>query len=188
METRIPAGDAVDLLGREGVGAPPARTEPLFGPSDASPFDDRAPLTPWVEAERWLTAASTVWLATVRPDGRPHAVPVFALWVDGALFVTLRPTSRKGRNLAANPQVSVIVSSEELELVLEGRAERVREVGALRRLTGVLAERFGWRLAVAGDGVVVDPDLPGEPEYGIYCVVPRVSFGFAGSSATRWSW
>ncbi|AUS81242.1 pyridoxamine 5'-phosphate oxidase [Actinoalloteichus sp. AHMU CJ021] len=188
METDIPADDAADLVSWEEGGGPPSRTEPLFGPSDASPFDAQAPLTPWSEAERRLAAASTVWLVTTRPDGRPHAVPVFAVWVDGALFVTLRPGSRKGRNLAVNPQVSVIVSSDELELVLEGRAERVREVRGLRRVGDALAGRFGWRLAVADDGVVTDPDLPGEPEYGIYGVVPRVSFGFAEVSATRWSW
>src|SRR5258707_12744264 len=28
----------------------------------------------------------TCWLATVRPDGRPHVMPLGVLWVDGAFY------------------------------------------------------------------------------------------------------
>jgi pyridoxamine 5'-phosphate oxidase-like protein len=36
-------------------------------------------------AERQLHEARLFWLATVRPEGRPH-VPLIAVWVDGALY------------------------------------------------------------------------------------------------------
>jgi hypothetical protein len=32
------------------------------------------------------TAPATYWLATVRPDGRPHVMPILAVWVNGMLF------------------------------------------------------------------------------------------------------
>ena len=38
----------------------------------------------WADVEARLEAATRVWLATVRPDGRPHTVPVDGLWQDGA--------------------------------------------------------------------------------------------------------
>jgi hypothetical protein len=27
------------------------------------------------------------WLATTRPDGRPHLMPVIAFWIDGAIHI-----------------------------------------------------------------------------------------------------
>jgi nitroimidazol reductase NimA-like FMN-containing flavoprotein (pyridoxamine 5'-phosphate oxidase superfamily) len=61
--------------------------------------EDTTP-TPWTEARQRLADADSYWLATVRPDGLPHLVPVLAVWVDGALHFVASPTSRKARNLA----------------------------------------------------------------------------------------
>src|ERR1041385_3338351 len=49
------------------------------------------------------TADLTFFVATVRPDGRPHSAGVGALWVDDALYFTGGPGARRSRNLAANP-------------------------------------------------------------------------------------
>jgi PPOX class probable F420-dependent enzyme len=73
------------------------------------------PPLPPDEARRRLAAARVAILATVRADGRPHAVPiVFA--VDGdRLYSIADPKPKNGldllrhRNVAANPAVSVLV-------------------------------------------------------------------------------
>ena len=64
------------------------------------------------------------FLATVRPDGRPHSAGVGATWVDGALYFTSGPSTLKSRNLAANPACSVSVRLRGIDLVLEGEAHR----------------------------------------------------------------
>jgi hypothetical protein len=74
-----------------------------------------------------MRAASNYWLATVGPDGRPHARPVDGVWVDGALCVGGLPETRWVRNLMANPLVSVNLSSEAEAIILEGIAELVTE-------------------------------------------------------------
>ena len=46
-----------------------------------------------------LRAAMSYWIATTRPDGRPHAAPVWGVWLDDALwFGTM---GQKVRNLDA---------------------------------------------------------------------------------------
>lgn len=45
-----------------------------------------------------------IWLATVRPDGRPHLVPVWFLW-DGATILIFSKPNQKMRNLRADPHV-----------------------------------------------------------------------------------
>ena len=42
------------------------------------------------------------WVMTVRPDGRPHAMPVWGIWLDGRYFFSTARTSRKASNLAEN--------------------------------------------------------------------------------------
>jgi Pyridoxamine 5'-phosphate oxidase len=48
------------------------------------------------------TAPATYWLATVRPDGRPHVMPILAVWVNGMLFFAAGQGTRKARNRMLN--------------------------------------------------------------------------------------
>jgi hypothetical protein len=71
----------------------------------------------------------TSWLATTRPDGRPHLMPVITTWIDDAIHLIVGEGTRKGRNLAADGRCVVATSSTTLpsiDLVLEGRLEPVR--------------------------------------------------------------
>ena len=38
------------------------------------------------EAERRLTVAHDYWCATVCPDGRPHVMPVWGVWLGGRMY------------------------------------------------------------------------------------------------------
>ena len=46
----------------------------------------------------------TSWLATTRPNGRPHLMPVIATWIDDAIHLIVGEGTRKGRNLARDPR------------------------------------------------------------------------------------
>jgi PPOX class probable F420-dependent enzyme len=45
-----------------------------------------------------------IWLSTVRPDGRPHVVPVWFLWT-GEYFLIFSKPDQKIRNLKQNTAV-----------------------------------------------------------------------------------
>src|SRR5260370_23281155 len=100
---------------------------------------------PW-SRPRDLLAASTpkpstpFFLGTSRPDGRPHAAGIGALWLDGDLYFTSGPGTRKARNLAANPACTISVRLEDIDLVLEGDATRVTDRTTLEQLAGLYAE------------------------------------------------
>ena len=56
-----------------------------------------------------LEAATSLALATVRPDGRPHVDPVWFYW-DGEAFVVLtKPHAQKVRNLLSEPRAMVSI-------------------------------------------------------------------------------
>src|SRR5689334_7792282 len=62
---------------------------------------DPAGMLPWSWAEALLSAAINYWVGTTRPNGRPHAVPIWGVWLDTAFWFEGGPTTRRGRNLAA---------------------------------------------------------------------------------------
>ncbi|MDF2704471.1 pyridoxamine 5'-phosphate oxidase family protein [Nonomuraea muscovyensis] len=167
---------------------PTPLAELLFGEADATPMStDATTVKPWSQARACLDAAPKAWLSTVRPDGRPHTMPVMPVWADGAPCLATRPASRKGRNLAGNPHTVLAVSGADLDLALEGIATRLRDPGPLREVAGAFLAKYGWRFEIR-DGAVFDDGLPGSPEYAFYRVTPVRAYGYGadGLTATRW--
>jgi len=151
---------------------------------------DSRPQTTWADVRRRLAEARTYWLATVRPDGRPHVMPLLAVWLDGALHFVASGTSRKARNLALSPRCVVTASDPALDLVLEGKAVKVRDEARLHRLAEAYASKYGWPVTVH-DGAFQGEGAPtaGPPPYEVYEVVPSVAFGFGTDeslNAMRW--
>ena len=143
--------------------------------------------TPWGEARERLANPDkerNSWLATVRPDGRPHLMPVIAFWFDDALHFVAGEGTQKGRNLAADGRCVIGIGSTRLpslDIILEGRAGPLTDEAAVR---GV-AERMksnGWPLEARG-AEVHGPNAPtaGPPPYRIYRMVPSRVFGFPGT-------
>jgi len=80
-------------------------------------------LLPWSWADERLDGRYIWWLATVRPDSRPHLMPVWAVWLgDGVAFST-SGTSRKAKNIAANPNVSITPERGSESVIIEGVVE-----------------------------------------------------------------
>lgn len=75
---------------------------------------------PWSHVEERLTEAKNYWLCSVRPDGRPHVVPKWAVWVDEKIYFDGSPQTRHARNIAQNPHVSVHLESGNDVIIVEG--------------------------------------------------------------------
>lgn len=150
---------------------------------------------PWSRVLRQLEAGDlkgSFWLATTRPDGRPHVAGVGALWADGRLYFVSGTPTRKSQNLARNPRCSLSVSLPDIDLTVEGTAAIVRDESTLARL----AERYkaqGWP-AEARDGALTAPfsaPSAGPAPWNLYEFTMVKAIGVATAEphgATRWSW
>ncbi len=99
------------------------------------------PVLPWSRPRDLLASGPKgplvgFFLGTVRPDGRPHAAGIGAVWHDGDLYFTSGPGTRKARNLASNPACTIAVKLAGLDLTLDGAAARVTEPATLGRVAG----------------------------------------------------
>lgn len=92
------------------------------------------------------------WLTTVRPDGRPHTVPVWFLW-DGETILMFRAIKVKVQELKQNPNVTLALDPSNNGndiVVIEGTAELVEDMNitaalpAFAKKYDVLLKEMGW--------------------------------------------
>lgn len=108
----------------------------------------------------------TATFASVRPDGRPHAVPSWYA-VDGrGIVFTIWHTTVKAANIRLDPRVALVVQDPEPPysyVAVEGLAELIDDLGLCRRISTLLgakymgadrAEEYGRRNGVEGELVV----------------------------------
>lgn len=130
------------------------------------------------------------YLGTVRPDGRPHAAGIGAIWHDGDMYFVSGPDTRKSRNLAANPACTISIGLDGIDLVLEGEAARVTDKETLETVAG-LYRADGWPVEVAGDAFTAPYSAPsaGPPPWRLFRFRFHTAFGVATAEpngATRW--
>ena len=157
----------------------PTREQSLIG--------DQTHTTSWDVARERLAKPEnqrTNWLATVRPDGRPHLMPVIAFWIDGAFHFIAGEGTRKGRNLLADSHCVIGTGSWELpslDVIVEGRAEPLSDIDDVRRIAEIFNSN-GWPLEAKGNEVF-GPNAPtaGPPPYRIFRMGPSKAFGLPGT-------
>jgi len=149
----------------------------------------------WSRPHDLLAASSaspnfTFFLGTVRPDGRPHAAGVGALWYDGDFYIASGPETRKSRNLAANPACTLSVRLEGIDLIFEGEAYRVTDQPTLEEVARHYREG-GWPAEAEDDALTAPYSAPsaGPPPWHVYRFTFHTAFGVATAEphgATRW--
>jgi hypothetical protein len=99
----------------------------------------------WVDVSRRLTEATHYWLATTRPDGRPHTVPVDGVWLADGWYFGGHPDTVYQRNMRANPDAAVHLPDPVGVVIAEGRAEWVRPgPDEARDLTAASKGKYGY--------------------------------------------
>jgi hypothetical protein len=112
-----------------------------------------------------------------------------AQWMDGGLYFTSNPATRKARDLAVNPACTISVRLPGIDLVLDGSAERVTDPERLERVAAGYREG-GWPAQVERDAFTAPFSAPsaGPPPWQLYRFTFHTAVGVAGaepSGATR---
>jgi hypothetical protein len=142
------------------------------------PADEGNGLLPWSWAEERLQGRHIWWLATTRTDGRPHLMPIWAVWLGDGIAFSTDANSRKAKNIARDNRVSIVPERGPQSVVVEGVVE---ELSAARRDEFLKAYAEVWDTDISG---FASPN---------FLVRPTTVFGFIDEdegfplSATRWT-
>lgn len=142
--------------------------------------DQGSGLLDWSWAAQRLTEARNYWVATVWPTGRPHLMPVWAMWDDSTLWFSSAVGSRKTKNLRADSNC-VITTEASDPVIIEGQATMVTEPARLQRVIDLMNAKYATHIEVS----FLDPAVNAT-----FGVQPHRVFGmqdadFTGSP-TRW--
>ena len=151
--------------------ANPKASRPKVPEYGLEPARRAADLLPWKWAVQRLTRSRTYLLSTTRPDGSPHAMPIWGIWLGSAFYFSTGRESRKARNLARNPRCVVTTDDLEELVVIEGAVEEVKDAALLKRLGRTYKTKYEYGL---------DPKL--QP---VFAVLPRVAYGLAEKKFTK---
>lgn len=131
---------------------------------------------PWEWARERLTNSHNYFITTVRPDGRPHTMVVWGIWLDDAYYFTTGVTTLKAKNLAGNPNCVVCSENVEEAVIVEGSARQLNVDQIPRAAFDLYQKKYGYKL---------DPDMGPA-----FKVTPRVVFAMPEklfpAGATRW--
>lgn len=135
-------------------------------------------LLSWDLVEERMGGSRNYWIHTTRPDGGPHAAPVWGVWFEGVLYFGTDRESVKARNLAGDPRMVAHAESGDEAVIVEGVAEEVADADLRRRVGAASAEKYGMN-AVGGEG--------GAPLYAVRAgKVLAWSEADFPNTATRW--
>jgi hypothetical protein len=134
-------------------------------------------LLDWSWAVERLEASRNYWICSTRADGRPHAAPVWGLWLEGMVCFSSGRDSLKARNIGREPEIVVHLESGDEVVIIEGTALRLEDHDLLERFADAYNLKYGFR---------PDPD-GADPTFGVR---PRSALGWTESdfpnTATRW--
>jgi nitroimidazol reductase NimA-like FMN-containing flavoprotein (pyridoxamine 5'-phosphate oxidase superfamily) len=129
-------------------GPQPKRSRPQMPVSYGVPQSEEGML-PWSHVRTRMAEARNYWVATTRPDGRPHVVPVWGVWVDDIFYHGGGPDTRKARNLQHNPNIAIHLEDGNEVVIMEGTVTMLTPENAdadlLRRIDDAYEAKYNMR-------------------------------------------
>ena len=126
----------------------PKVTRPDFPPGYV---DHPTGEVPWEYVAAQLTGARHYWLCSTRPDGRPHVVPRWCVYLDGRIYYDGSSETRHAQNIALNPHVALHL--EDGDEIAHQVARHLDDAGG----------------GAGGEGLAVRPELGGPQPQGQGC-------------------
>ncbi|HEX4906409.1 MAG TPA: pyridoxamine 5'-phosphate oxidase family protein, partial [Acidimicrobiales bacterium] len=131
------------------------------------------PRLPWSWAAERLETERSYWVVTVTGRGRPHARPVWGVFFEGALHLSIGAAGfRKGES---SREVSVHVDSAVDVVIVDGVAEQILDAATRQRAAAVFNPKY---------------ELAADADFVNFRVAPRVAWGWSNGdvdTATKWT-
>lgn len=134
----------------------PKPSRPVM-PKDYGIPQDNAGMLSWDFVRGLLKEARLYWLTTISPESTPHTTPNWAAFVDDYVLFGTSPETRKAKNLARNPAITIAVHQESASgstmgdpkmppvVFMEGHVALTTDKDLLTRLDDEYERKYGNR-------------------------------------------
>lgn len=135
-----------------------ANPDDLYDPTMTEPTRDRPRmpdgygvpnandgLLDWSAVEDRLVASLHYWMATTRPNGTPHVVPRWGVWLDGRFWYDGASDTVHVQNLAHDTSCVLHLEDGRQAVIVAGRSEKAEPPGPVLggRLSGAMSHKYG---------------------------------------------
>jgi general stress protein 26 len=100
----------------------------------------------WDWAQERLTNSHNYLITTVRPDGRPHSMVIWGIWLDNAFYFSTGEATQKAKNLASNSNCTVCNENIEESVIVEGEAHTIEVEDVPEAAFEQYFKKYGWKL------------------------------------------
>src|SRR2546430_15623473 len=105
-------------------------------------------------AEDRLKKNRQYWIATTRPDGRPHVMVVWALWMNGRIYFSTGAETVKARNIAKNPRCTMCSEDAAEAVIVGGGGEAGRNGGTNCKVGSLYGKKNKFKLGEVGEKLI----------------------------------
>jgi len=121
----------------------PKRSRPHWPDALDISKDSTTGLKPWQWALERLEKSHNYWIATSRPEGRPHLMLVWGIWWENAFWFSTGPRTRKAKNIAAHPHCVIGTEKADEAVILEGTVGEISDRLVWKQIVEVYNRKYG---------------------------------------------
>jgi hypothetical protein len=98
------------------------------------------------QTESKLKNQHNLWFASMRPDHRPHLVPVWFVWHDNKFYICVAPDSVKAKNIEHMPEVVLALEDGSHPVICEGKAAALN-LPWPEAVCAIFKEKYDWEIS-----------------------------------------
>ena len=121
----------------------------------------------WEYVEERLIRSVNYWLCSTRPNGHPHVIPRWGVFVDGKFYYDGSPETRHAQNIAQNPNVTLHLESGSEVVIMDGTSKVAGKPSA--ELAQILSREYKAKYSNQG----YSPEPNQWNDGGLYVFAPR---------------
>jgi len=89
--------------------------------------DKKEGMVNWETVNLWMGESKNYWLSTTRSDYKPHARPIWGIWLDDFFYFGGGSETKTVKNLQDSNHISVHTESGQNAVIIEGYVERFED-------------------------------------------------------------
>ena len=100
---------------------------------------------PWEFVVERMEKAKNYWLCTSGALNRPHAMPVWGIWLDNRFHFGGGYWTKKAKNIKVNPNIVIHLGDGEEAIIIEGTAEEIKNSEYFEKIDAQYEKKYNIR-------------------------------------------